>query len=674
MSALWGKGGRTGLVALALAGIALTAPWAATAGPGGPDKGSGSANLYIPTALLTQAQGSPQDTFNVIVQGDGTADPSTVAQNVADAAAQGDKHLADATHKADDALAKAQKAAADAGAKAAGPNASPKDKQAAANAQADLGQAQAADAAANGAITQAANTIDQTQVSGQFSAINGVAATLTGDQLAALASRGASGVTSVVPDAPVQTSGPGAPSWSSRQLWPYVSGSSGNWKSRGGPGSKNGPAIAVVDSGIQQRSDFGGGPSGGGPDSRIIASVDLSSFDPMPGDGRGHGTFVAGIAGDQANGYAGADPAVNLVDVKVMGSNGMGLTSDVIKGCQWILANASKYNIEVANFSLHSDMTAPFYADPLDRAVEQLWFNGITVVAAAGNYGNPNGPSGVLYSPSDDPFVITVGAVDLNNSASVKNHTIAPWSAWGSTIDGFEKPEISAPGRYMIGPVPTDATLVADHPGSVVAPGYIELSGTSFAAPVVSAAAAMILAKHPSFTPDQVKGVLMLTAQPLSSSIGLAGGVGEVSASGAINRGSAPNPNAGLDQFVRASTGSGGTTYTFDSASWNSAAQSSASWNSASWNSASWNSASWNSASWNSASWNSASWNSASWNSASWNSASWNSASWNSASWNSVTQGSAAAEDGAEGDFVPGSQVTLAPAAVAALAAAAATR
>jgi hypothetical protein len=47
-SALWGKGEKTGPVALALAGIALTAPWAATAGPGGPDKGSGSANVYIP--------------------------------------------------------------------------------------------------------------------------------------------------------------------------------------------------------------------------------------------------------------------------------------------------------------------------------------------------------------------------------------------------------------------------------------------------------------------------------------------------------------------------------------------------------------------------------------------------------------------------------------------------
>ena len=441
--------------------------------------------------------------------------------------------------------------------------------------------------------------------------------------------------------APAGPAGPGAAKWTSNQLWPLVSGSSGNWSSLGGPGAKNGPSIAIVDSGIQPRADFGGGPSGGGPDSRIIASVDLASFDPTAGDSDGHGTFVAGIAGGQANAYAGADPAANLVDVKVIGSNGMGLTSDVIRGCQWILANASTYNIRVANFSLTSDITAPFYADPLDRAVEQLWFNGITVVAAAGNYGSASGPSGVLHSPGDDPFVITVGAADVNGTKDTKDDTIAPWSAWGSTIDGFEKPEVAAPGRYMIGPVPNNATLISEHPGNVVAPGYIELSGTSFAAPVVSAAAAVILGKHSGFTPDQVKGALMLTAQPLNSSAGLAGGVGEINAAKGVGVNSPPNPNAGIDQYVTSTPGPTGSSYTFDSASWNSAAQASASWNSASWNSASWNSASWNSASRNSAS--------------------WNSDSWNSASWNSVSQGTAASGSAAEGDFVPVSQLLTTP-------------
>jgi hypothetical protein len=140
----------------------------------------------------------------------------------------------------------------------------------------------------------------------------------------------------------------------------------------------------------------------------------------------------------------------------------------------------------------------------------------------------------------------------------------------------------------------------------------MELSGTSFAAPVVAGAAANILAQHPLFTPDMVKGALMLTATGLVKGV-QGGGVGVIQAKPAMDQNNPPNPNLALDQFVKSSSLSGGSgnSYSFDSASWNSAAQSNASWNSASWNSASSNSASWNSASWNSASWNSVSWNSA---------------------------------------------------------------
>jgi serine protease AprX len=404
------------------------------------------------------------------------------------------------------------------------------------------------------------------------------------------------------------------------------------------------PTIAIVDSGIQSRSDFG---------SRLLTSVNLSSLaNNSPGDGRGHGTFVAGIAADGLPGVTGANPAANLVDLDVMDDTGMGLTSDVIRACQWILDNKSAYDIRVANFSLHSSITAPFFIDPLDRAVEQLWFNGVTVVAAAGNYGSADGPSGVLFSPGDDPFVITVGAADVNGSANPMKADLAPWSAWGSTIDGFGKPELSAPGRYMIGPVPPTATLVAEKPANVTSPGYIQLSGTSFAAPVVAGAAANILAAHPTFTPDQVKGALMVSAKGLDK-VGGAGGVGVVQVNQAVNQSNPPNPNLALDAFVTGGTSAGGTAYGFDATGWTNTAKTNASWNSASWNSASWNSASWNSASWNSVSWNSAS---------------WNSASWNSASWNSDAAADASREDAAEGDSTAdASETTLGPDDVAAL-------
>ena len=142
-----------------------------------------------------------------------------------------------------------------------------------------------------------------------------------------------------------------------------------------------------------------------------------------------------------------------------------------------------------------------------------------------------------------------------------------------------------------------------------IAPGYMQLSGTSFAAPVVAGAAADILARHPKFTPDDVKGALTLTARTMPGA-GLAGGVGEITASAAAQVDDPPNPNAALEHFVKSGKGHISKGDAFNSASWVKSAKTSASWNSASWNSASWNSASWNSASWNSASWNSASWNS----------------------------------------------------------------
>src|SRR5205085_2119345 len=208
--------------------------------------------------------------------------------------------------------------------------------------------------------------------------------------------------------------------------------------------------------------------------SRLLASVNLSTLpNNSAGDGRGHGTFVAGVAAGSAPGYAGASPSSNLVSIDVMDDSGMGLTSDIINACQWILDHKAQYNI------------------------------------------------------NDD--------------------SIAPWSAWGSTIDGFMKPEVSADGRYMIGPVPVGSTLPAERPTAVVAPGYIQLSGTSFASPAVAGVAAQIIARHPGFTPDQVKGALMLTTRPVNGAVGGAAGVGEITANKAAAVTDPPNPNAGLD-------------------------------------------------------------------------------------------------------------------------------
>ena len=242
----------------------------------------------------------------------------------------------------------------------------------------------------------------------------------------------------------------------------------------------------------------------------MIANVNLTTLPGnSAGDGRGHGTFVAGIAAGDIAGKTGAAPGAKLVSIDVMDDQGMARTSDVIAAADWILSNKAKYGIRVANFSLHSSVANSFMYDPLNKAVERLWFANVVVVSAAGNYGRADGPSGVPYAPGNDPFVITVGASDTGQSVATRDDVAAPWSAYGYTLDGFAKPDLAAPGRYMVGPVPTTSTLYTERPDHIVSPGYIELSGTSFAAPIVSGIAALILGRHPEYTPDQVKGALM---------------------------------------------------------------------------------------------------------------------------------------------------------------------
>jgi serine protease AprX len=461
--------------------------------------------------------------------------------------------------------------------------------------------------------------------------ISGASASVTGRQLVSLAST--RGIAAITPDRPVRLTG----NYTNSQVWPKAVDAQQTWAAQANGKLATPPAIAIVDSGVQaNRADFGNGAG-------VIAQTTIvSSGTPnSPADGYGHGTLVAGLAAGGAPGYAGTAPSAPIVSIDVMNDKGMALTSDVIAACDWIVQHKAQYNIGVANFSLHSTAPASVFWDPLDKAVEKLWFDGVVVVTAAGNYGTANAPSGVLYGPGNDPFVITVGADDTGRTPGAGNDTAAPWSAYGYTYDGFSKPDIAAPGRYMIGPVPTGSTLATTRPGDIVSPGYMQLSGTSFAAPIVAGGAAYILALHPNFTPDQVKGALMLMASAEPTATPGSVGVGLVDVVKAGTVASPPNPNLALDQFVGADP-NGGSIPVFDSASWGAAAQANQSWNAASWGAASWGAASWGAASWGATAWSSASWGTASWGSASWgasalaqslanSAASWGAASWGAA-------------------------------------------
>jgi serine protease AprX len=570
-SVLWGKGGRGVLVATMV--VALAAPLAATASKGKPVK------PVVPAAPVATAPTTTSPD---------PAPPTGSKSNSPDGKTWVAKGLLDkAKNNPDDRVSVIITSSTGAG---------------------------QADQAVKWLAKLAAKSNQQSDFNGtgqkSLSLVDGVALTLSARWVAKL--QQVPGLI-VTPDALVKVQG--LVNLKSTQLWPYESGNSQLWLGDQAFYSSSTPAIAVVDSGVQAgRSDFG---------SRVIASVNLST---IPGndslnDERGHGTFVAGIAAGASPDLTGAAPTAPIVSIKVMDKNGQAKTSDVINACQWILDNKAKYNIRVANFSMHSSYGTNFYRDPLDRAVEKLWFSNVVVVAASGNYGTASGPSGVKYSPGNDPFVITVGALDLGGSPSTRDDTVAPWSAYGYTYDGFYKPEIAAPGRYMVGPIPAGSTIAAAKAADMVGSDRVQLSGTSFAAPVVSGTVAQMLARHPNMTPDQVKGALMQTARKVSVNAKGAG-VGELTATRAVGARRTPNPNKGLDRFLVADA-SGVSAPVFDAQSWASAAKTDMSWNSMSWADQSWSDMSWADQSWSDMSWADMSWSDMSWSDMSWADMSW---------------------------------------------------
>jgi hypothetical protein len=287
------------------------------------------------------------------------------------------------------------------------------------------------------------NSSSADRLTGRFQSVTGVSARLTGDQILDLAGEG--DVQAITRDAPMVSAG-------LRSVRENLSGLLGWLDTTGlGEARRNAhgalPTIAFVDSGIDStRREF---------DNRIVGQVSLTQLQPNgTGDGRGHGTFVAGLA---AGSFGGA-PAARIVSLDVIDDNGKGMTSDVIAAADWILQNKDRYGIRVANFSLHSSRASSFRTDPLDRAVERLWFAGVVVVTSAGNYAENGAASGLPFAPANDPFVITVGASDTGTSSSADDDSNAPWSAYGRTPDGFRKPDLGAPGRQLVGPVPKGAT------------------------------------------------------------------------------------------------------------------------------------------------------------------------------------------------------------------------
>jgi len=269
--------------------------------------------------------------------------------------------------------------------------------------------------------------------------------------------------------------------------------------------------IAIIDTGINQAH----------PDLNVKggACFVVTSFFGIvtstcssPEDDNGHGTHVAGIAAalDNDIGVVGVAPGARLYAVKVLGQNGNGSLSNVIKGIDWVTQNAGALKIKVANMSLGASGTDDGNCgrsnnDPLHTAICNSVAAGVTYVVAAGN----STADAKNTIPAAYAEVITVSALaDTDGqpgglgpvSTRGADDTFATFSNYGPGVD-LIAPGVNIYSIYLNG-------------------GYATLSGTSMAAPHVAGAAALYIAQYvaqnagASPSPQQVRQALINQGEP----------------------------------------------------------------------------------------------------------------------------------------------------------------
>ncbi len=303
----------------------------------------------------------------------------------------------------------------------------------------------------------------------------------------------------------------------------------------------SGVGVAIIDSGVFNHDDL---QKPGGLGSRIVYSESFIPGDPSTNDAYGHGTHVAGIlAGnghDSQSGYPvqymGVAPNANIINLRVLDATGSGSDSQVIAAIQRAVQLKSTYNIRVINLSLGRSVYESYTLDPVCQAVEAAWKAGIVVVVAGGNSGRDNsyGTQGyaTIQAPANDPNVITVGATKTNGTPGRLDDTIASYSSKGPTLlDHVVKPDLVAPGNKIVSLASPGSTLVTSLSSLNIQPittctmtflgtkcttgpsgKYTRLSGTSMATPIVAGAAALMVQKDPTLTPDTIKARMMKTA------------------------------------------------------------------------------------------------------------------------------------------------------------------
>ena len=323
-----------------------------------------------------------------------------------------------------------------------------------------------------------------------------------------------------------------------------------------------GVTIAFLDSGFYPHPDLTQ------PENRVLCYTsitpghDSEAAFRTPDLSSWHGTMTSVVAA--GNGYLsggryrGVAPDANVVLVKVAGEHGLH-NADIQRGIEWVIEHREKYGIRVLNISCAGDEEASYLTDELSRCAEDAVRAGIVVVCAAGNEGY-SGAS--ILPPASTPAVITVGGLNDKNTLNPRDNEMYR-SSYGPTVDGVQKPEVLAPGIFVAAPILPETKMAAEAEllaklklapderlcelltaqagicaeldavcgapaeiirhvveakigdENIIARSYKHVDGTSFAAPIVSAVVAQMLEANPTLTPQQVKRILMETAERL---------------------------------------------------------------------------------------------------------------------------------------------------------------
>ena len=231
-----------------------------------------------------------------------------------------------------------------------------------------------------------------------------------------------------------------------------------------GSGAVSSVNAYIIDSGIYLHADL-----------NVVGHVNFAGGKNT--DCNGHGTHVAGTvaARDDTSYVVGAAPGAPLTGVKVLGCNGSGSTSGVIKGVDWVTANAAEP--AVANMSLGGGASKA-----LDDAVRRSATSGVFYSIAAGN----SSANACNYSPARAGAGTNNGIV--TTAATNSGDKEASWSNYGSCVDTW------APG----------VGVLSTKKGG----GTTTYSGTSMASPHVSGTGALYLSTHTGASPATAEGAL----------------------------------------------------------------------------------------------------------------------------------------------------------------------